>query len=59
MLASPDVSPPPGLAEFEAAVTAEDGPAIVMIDRGLARHLVRYLRDVEGRLASAEDGYFW
>jgi hypothetical protein len=55
----PDVAAPPHLAEFEATIMADGHPAVVLIDRVLARHLLRYLRDVERRLAVAEEGSFY
>jgi hypothetical protein len=54
-----DVPPPPHLAEFEATIMADTYPAVIMIDRDLARHLLRYVRDVERRLTAAEEGSFW
>lgn len=45
--------PPAGLAEFEAAVTADQAPAVVIIDRELARALVVYLRALEEKVNAA------
>jgi hypothetical protein len=44
---------PPGLDEFDAIVTADSAPAVVIIDRALIRALLLYVRFLEG------EGWFW
>lgn len=49
------LEPPPELSTFEAAVMASNAPAVLILDRGLMRDLLRYLRALEAELA----GEFW
>jgi len=44
--------------EFEAAVTAENAPAVCIVGRHVMRDLFTYLRDLEKRVEAAEAGEF-
>ncbi|HXA11601.1 MAG TPA: hypothetical protein VNW93_05345 [Mycobacterium sp.] len=51
------MKPPEDFDLFESVVTDSEAPAVVMIDRALARDLIAYVRCLERRLL--DDGWFW
>jgi hypothetical protein len=51
------VLPPKDLDVFEQLISDSAAPAVVMIDRALARDLIAYVRHLERRLM--EEGSFW